>query len=331
MPIPFILAGVAIGAAVFGVKKGVDAKKGYDKAANISGQAKNRFSSAKNSLNGARRKSKSRLESLGRSRFKAYEGEIRRFVTAFERIKNVELSELAKGDPLHQTSIPSFNPSDIDFKALDAMKAVIAGGGAGAAAGFLSMGAVGTFAAASTGTAISGLAGAAATNATLAWFGGGSLAAGGLGMTGGAVVLGGIVAGPVLLVGGFVLDAHAKSKVEEARATLAEATRAAAEMNRAKTLADAIGDRAHQLNQITKRLVLAYKPLLNDMESLIERETDYRRYSQQEREHLMVTVATAKTLRHLLDVPVFNKNGQVSPASGKAVKYAEERLDALAA
>jgi hypothetical protein len=38
--------------------------------------------------------------------------------------------------------------------------------------------------AASSGTAISSLAGAAATNATLAAIGGGSLAAGGLGMAG---------------------------------------------------------------------------------------------------------------------------------------------------
>ena len=42
---------------------------------------------------------------------------------------------------------------------------------------------------ASTGTAISTLSGAAATKATLAWLGGGTLAAGGLGVAGGAVVL----------------------------------------------------------------------------------------------------------------------------------------------
>jgi membrane protein implicated in regulation of membrane protease activity len=51
---------------------------------------------------------------------------------------------------------------------------------------------------ASTGTAISSLSGVAATNATLAWFGGGSLATGGAGMAGGFWVLGGIVAAPVV-------------------------------------------------------------------------------------------------------------------------------------
>lgn len=51
---------------------------------------------------------------------------------------------------------------------------------------------------ASTGSAIGGLSGAAATNATLAWFGGGSLAAGGAGMAGGAMALTGIAALPLI-------------------------------------------------------------------------------------------------------------------------------------
>jgi hypothetical protein len=51
---------------------------------------------------------------------------------------------------------------------------------------------------ASTGVAISGLSGVAATNATLAWFGGGALAAGGAGMAGGAAVLGGLFAVPLV-------------------------------------------------------------------------------------------------------------------------------------
>ncbi|MDF5718281.1 MAG: hypothetical protein PUP93_31545 [Rhizonema sp. NSF051] len=49
---------------------------------------------------------------------------------------------------------------------------------------------------ASTGTAISTLSGAAATNAMLAWFGGGAIAAGGGGMALGAAVLGGITVLP---------------------------------------------------------------------------------------------------------------------------------------
>ncbi|MGX6591745.1 hypothetical protein [Cetobacterium ceti] len=52
-----------------------------------------------------------------------------------------------------------------------------------------------TFGVASTGTAISALSGAAATNAALAWLGGGALAAGGGGMAAGSALL--TLAGPI--------------------------------------------------------------------------------------------------------------------------------------
>lgn len=67
--------------------------------------------------------------------------------------------------------------------------------------------------AASTGTAISSLSGVAATNATLAWFGGGSLAAGGAGMAGGFWVLGGIIAAPMM----YFVTKNAYKKVEEVK------------------------------------------------------------------------------------------------------------------
>ena len=57
------------------------------------------------------------------------------------------------------------------------------------------MGVATTFGVASTGTAISALSGAAATNAALAWLGGGALAAGGGGVAAGNALL--ALAGPV--------------------------------------------------------------------------------------------------------------------------------------
>lgn len=73
---------------------------------------------------------------------------------------------------------------------------------------------VGTFGAASTGTAISSLSGAASTTATLAWFGGGSVASGGLGMAAAPFVLSGI-GGFASLPVYFVMGARAAGKKEE--------------------------------------------------------------------------------------------------------------------
>jgi hypothetical protein len=69
---------------------------------------------------------------------------------------------------------------------------------AGMTIGLGSWTAVSLLGSASTGVAIGSLHGIAATNAALAWFGGGSLATGGLGMAGGTFVLGGLVLLPMI-------------------------------------------------------------------------------------------------------------------------------------
>jgi hypothetical protein len=75
---------------------------------------------------------------------------------------------------------------------------------------------------ASTGAAISGLSGVAAANATLAWFGGGALAAGGAGMAGGMAILGGIVAVPMVYFA--AKGSHKKAKeAEEAKTKVVDA------------------------------------------------------------------------------------------------------------
>ncbi len=74
---------------------------------------------------------------------------------------------------------------------------------------------VGALGSAGTGAAISGLSGAAATNATLAWLGGGTLAAGGAGVSGGMAVLGGIVAVPLIAIASYSTHKKANEIQEE--------------------------------------------------------------------------------------------------------------------
>ena len=88
---------------------------------------------------------------------------------------------------------------------------VAGGAGAGAAVAAGSWSLVALVGSATTGTAISTLSGVAATNATLAWFGGGALAAGGAGMAGGTLVLGGVALAPVVAVAAW----HSRSKTKE--------------------------------------------------------------------------------------------------------------------
>jgi hypothetical protein len=90
---------------------------------------------------------------------------------------------------------------------------------------------VGALGTASTGAAIGGLSGAAATSATAAWFGGGAVAAGGLGMAAAPFVLSGIGAAAglaMLATAGIIMARRDKSnekEIKDADAVMEEAER----------------------------------------------------------------------------------------------------------
>lgn len=122
--------------------------------------------------------------------------------------------ELDRSFNEYQASFSSFNEiiTELRKEALAADIKTGSGAGASIAAGVgvaafaptAAMGVATTFGVASTGTAISALSGAAATNAAIAWLGGGAIAAGGGGMVAGKALL--ALAGPVgWAVGGVLL------------------------------------------------------------------------------------------------------------------------------
>ena len=83
-----------------------------------------------------------------------------------------------------------FFVGNIDLETANTAAAISVGGALVAVgAEAIALATIAAYATASTGSAISALSGAAAINASLAWVGGGSIAAGGFGMAGGAMIL----------------------------------------------------------------------------------------------------------------------------------------------
>lgn len=124
--------------------------------------------------------------------------------TLFDRIRNVPEENRLTYEKLKAIRVnwkQQAEKIELEYKKAEVKAAGqgAAGVGAGVAVVTLgptaAMGVATTFGVASTGTAISALSGAAATNAALAWLGGGALAAGGGGMAAGSAFL--ALAGPV--------------------------------------------------------------------------------------------------------------------------------------
>lgn len=190
--IPVLIGGAALLAGGYGVKKGLDAKENFDRARDISADAQRIYDDAVERLEDVREETQASLEDLGRKKISIHKKFLLPFIETAQKIKNIEHND----DFDFDTDICiTADLAEIQQISLE-ISSVLASGAAalssGALAGFGAFGAAGALASASTGTAISALSGVAATNATLAWFGGGALAAGGLGMAGGTVVLGGM-------------------------------------------------------------------------------------------------------------------------------------------
>ena len=177
---------------------------------------------------------------------------------------------------------------------------------------FGAYGAAGALATASTGTAIGTLSGAAATNATLAFFGGGSLAAGGLGVAGGMAVLGGIVAGPALLVLGAVMGAKASKNLDDAWSNLAKAKKASAELDVLVTACEAIKQRCDLFTGLLIKVDLLMMKMNKRLQQIIQQEgVNYMHYSNMAKEGCQAALATASALVALLRTPLLDNNGKL--------------------
>lgn len=322
--LPFALLAMAAVAGGYGVKKGVDAHKDNRQAKKLAASAEHIFASARDRLARARASSTETLEGLGRRKLRAWDADLGRFVALFEQLKAVELEGASE---VQQLGAAAFSRHELmRMKELSGYaREVTAGGigalGSGALVGMATYGGATMFASASTGTAIATLGGAAATNATLAWFGGGALAAGGFGMAGGMVVLGGIVAGPVLAVGGVVLAAKARTNLARASANKSKARQAAAQMHTARALVEGIEAVATDFQELIGAVSDRFGPVLDELEAVIAAAgTHYADFDEAQRRTVHVSVVMAQVLKVLLETPILKPDGGLHPEHVSALE-----------
>lgn len=324
MAVPFILGGIALAAASFGTKKIYDGYRDNSKANYINNEAEWLFNNSQEKLNKARKKAETSLEKLGMAKLHIHENSFKEFVEIFLKMKNVEIEDFLEDDLKFniQEFIKETKENVISF-------AELAGGGAaslgaGALAGIGAYGSVGMLASASTGTAISSLSGVAATNATLAWLGGGSLAAGGLGMAGGMAVLGGIVAAPVLAVGGLLYSKTGEKALDDAKSNLAKAKVAVQEMDTATIATNAIAKIIGSSLEMIQKLDGILVNELVILKSMVMRENDYSQCTEGEKNYTQYIVNLVKVISGMCRVNVLTDKGEVNKEFKKAVQRAKD-------
>lgn len=334
MALPLLLIGVAAATGTFGV--GSTIKAGFDAntAKNVNQSANEIVQNATDWVNAQRLACGRSLSQLGEEKLFVLGSTVTEFLDCFQKIKNVDFKETEGLDELKKMHLDDHE--FVELRSLVNFAGSLAGGAVagtagGALAAFGAYGAAQALAFASTGTAISALSGAAATNATLAFFGGGSLAAGGLGMAGGTAVLGGLVAGPALMVMGLVAGSAAKKNLEQAYTNRSEAIQIASELNAAGLQCEAIRRRTYLFYNLLARLDTYFLPLIYRMEGIVEQEGDnYRNYAPESKKVIASCASVAVSVKSVLDTPLLTDDGLLTGESGERAESIEGFLEELA-
>lgn len=330
MALPLLFIGAAVATGAVGGTKTIKAVSDNSKAGQINEIANQSIENARDELDRQRKEVGAALESLGKEKLSILNRNVTDFVTTFEKIKNIDFQSSIGLEELKNLHIDQNTFQEL--KELGSFAIGVAGGAAAGVAGgaLTAVGAYGaamTFASASTGTAISALSGAAATNATLAFFGGGSLASGGLGMAGGMYVLGGLVAGPALMVMGMITEAKSKEKLEKALSNKAQADEIVESLNAASVQCSAIRRRTYMFYNLLAHLDALFLPQVWKMQDIVETEgIDYRAYTLESKKAIAAAASTACTIKAVLDTPILTPEGELTEASENVTKEIGDRI-----
>ena len=336
--IPIIFGGASAVAAAFGIKKGVEAKKDMDLAKSINNDAKKLAGSSEKKIVTAKEKTTKEIEALGKQKINTLSGTVNDFIITFEKIKNVKFSDSKGLDELKY-----FNPQSQEFLELkkvsmEAKEIAVNGIGALGGGALLAFGTYnvvmgglgGLLVTATTGTALSSLTGVAATNATLAWLGGGALSVGGLGMAGGAVVLGGLVVGPALALGGTLFAKQADKAYWDAKSNYEEAKKFEEQAKTIESMLKAIGERAEQLRELLFRLDKLFAELNADMDLIVKNSgTDWEKYGDADKKQIYKCAQMAQVVKMILDTSLLTEEGELQEESQKSLDAGMKFLESV--
>ncbi|MCM0592241.1 MAG: hypothetical protein HEQ35_25365 [Gloeotrichia echinulata IR180] len=309
--IPLILGAVAIAGAVLGVGAGAVGFSDMNEAKEIGNRAQKRHEDAVSDLKADWEATNELAQEYGQLQLDVMKNTIGRFVDFIEqnigKAKQNEKEFLEGLDGISVQQIKEYKTAAVEAEQFFKGGAKAVGAAAAGYGGAMSLAtSVGV---ASTGTLIGGLSGAAAWNATLAWLGGGSLAAGGGGMALGSLVLGGITVGPAVLIGGFVLAGEGEKALTKAREYEAEVNIAIAKIETAKDFMQQVKRRITELMDLLKTLNDLAAMGLDELESLpsFNKNRDATRFQQ--------VALVVKALAEIMKTPVLDSEGQLNPAT----------------
>ncbi|MFP6213293.1 sortase [Helicobacter pylori] len=306
MPLPFILGGLALVAAGYGVKKGIDALDADCEADEFIKKAEVLKEEATKRLESAQSDCKLAFARFGEKKLRVLSHSVSNFLDHFHQLKHSRIT------------IEGINMQDIQRQVSDArnlLNQLNANGIDGDSAPGVIAGCVGLGASSFT------------TGAIL----GGGLAVSGLA---GMAVIGGLVAGPALAILGALSADEMEKKREDAKAYLSQVKAA---VKKADAMIDKMIDNIQAVRkmadlftrQITKLDALFFSLSQDAIATMKKHHYDTSRYDQEEKDQLCVTVSTLSSLSAFLKVPIMDEHQKLNKKAQNALNLMRNQINAL--
>ncbi len=302
MPLPFILAGVALAAAGYGVKKGIDALDADCEADEFIKKAESLKEEATKKAESAQSDCKLAFARFGEKKLRVLSHSVSNFLDHFHRLNRSRII------------IEGINMQDIQRQVSDArnlLNQLNANGIDGDSAPGVIAGCVGLGASSFT------------TGAIL----GGGLAASGLA---GMAVIGGIVAGPALAILGALSADEMEKKREDAKAYYSQVEAAVKKADAMIDNIQAVRKMADLFTrQITKFDVLFFSLSQDAIATMKKHHYDTSHYNQKEKDQLSVTVSTLFSLSAFLKAPIMDEHQKLTEKAKNALNLMRDQIGSL--
>lgn len=320
-----VAAALALATAVYGAKKGHDGASAMLRARRVGRQAEAKLKARVAELEQSREETARAIRRYDRARREALGDVFPRLFEFLERLEHRGRQRALKalrGASVGPTDMRRFVAKYVELGGV--VNGSFSAVSAGASAGAVATGLVTTFGSAGTGTAIAGLSGAAAKSAMLAWLGGGPIAAGGFGVAGGTLVLGGITLAPALLVGGFVLAHQGEKALTKAEKYAHRARRERKRIKALMVLLAAVALRAEELRTVVKDLSRRAAHAIDELETVAadfdpDRPDHTRRFS--------LAMLLARALVDVIHTPLLDEDDKPNVELDEVLETARGLLD----
>lgn len=316
-----VVAGAAgVGGAVNGAKKMKDANDTMESAKHCHERNVEKFEKENETTS-------EEMDKLGKLELEILHS-FGEFSEVFEQIKNKpKFANYTKNG----VTLPQYDGEKLKEVSVGAgvLLGGLGGAGLGAASGFAAAGAttaaVMALGTASTGTAIASLSGAAATNATLALLGGGTIAAGGGGIAAGTAALGAATLGVGLLVGGVIFNFTGSKLSDKADEAWDQMKKAESKINKICSYLKELRETSNNYLEILTRVNNIYQEHLKELKNIVNLlgHKDWNTFSMEEKKITENTVLLVGLLYNMCKVELVLK-GETNDDMNRINKEAVE-------